>query len=78
MSDVVPKFILEAWSVAKDSTTYPQAKMKIEVIPAVAKCKCCGNEATVKSINLECPKCKSQDFKIISGREFLIKEIVAK
>lgn len=78
MSDVIPRFIEKAWDSVKSTTAYSNTKMKIEVIPARAKCTNCNFEADVKSLGLTCPKCGKTDFKIISGREFLIKEIVAK
>lgn len=78
MTDVVPRFIEEAWSVAKESTEYPNAKMVVEVIPARAKCKSCGEVHLAKDVLFECPKCNSTDFEIISGREFEIKNIIVK
>lgn len=78
MSDVVPRFINEAWQTVRKSTDYPDAEMRIEIIPARARCRQCGFEESVKRIDLECPHCNSTDFEIISGREFIIKEIIAK
>lgn len=78
MSDVVPRFIAEAWKNVAPTTDYPNAKFELEIIPAVARCTKCGNEDKVKNIGLTCSKCGSSDFKIISGREFMIKQIVAK
>lgn len=78
MSDVVPRFIAEAWKNVAPTTNYPNAEFELEIIPAIAKCTGCGNEDKVKNIGLTCDKCGSSDFKIISGREFMIKQIVAK
>ena len=41
MSDVVPKFLEEAWVAAALTTDYPSAKMTVEVMPALAKCLSC-------------------------------------
>ncbi|MFR5876670.1 MAG: hydrogenase maturation nickel metallochaperone HypA [Eubacterium sp.] len=78
MSDVVPKFISEAWQAVRETTDYPNAEMKIDIISAKARCKQCGYEELIRKIDFECPKCKSSEFEIISGREFIIKEIIAK
>lgn len=78
MSDIVPKFIEEAWQATKPTTSYPDADMIVEVIPAMAECCGCGYTDKVRNIGLTCPHCSSPDFKIISGREFMIKEIIAK
>lgn len=78
MTDIVPKFIEEAWKVSVPETDYKNTKMQIEIIPARAKCSDCGYEDSVKNLGLNCPECSGSNFKIVSGREFLIKEIVAK
>lgn len=78
MSDVVPKFLEEAWLAAAPTTDYPSAKMTVEVMPATAKCLDCGYEAGVKNFDFCCPRCSSPNLKITSGRQFDIKEIIAK
>ncbi len=78
MSDVVPVYIEEAWKSVAPTTRYPDAKMKLNIIPAVAKCLSCNFEDSVKNFGFTCPKCDSETIKLISGREFFIKEIVAK
>lgn len=78
MTDVVPNFLTEAWQVAKESTAYPNAKLELEIIKGTAKCLDCNFESEVKDFDLTCPKCNSPKLKLISGREFEIKEILAK
>lgn len=78
MSDVVPKYIEQAWLTAKENTPYENTALVVEVVKARAKCLDCGFEGSVKSFGFVCPECASQRLKIISGREFLIKEISAK
>lgn len=78
MSDVVPKFLEEAWQATASTTDYPTAKMTVEVMPALAKCLDCGYEGHVKTFVPDCPICSSGNLKIVSGRQFDIKEIVAK
>lgn len=78
MCDVVPRFLEEAWQAAKGSTQYPNAKLEINKIPAMAKCKDCGYISPIKNLGLTCPECGSSDFQIISGKEFDITQIVAK
>lgn len=78
MSDVVPKFIEEAWQAVKDTVGYGETRMIPLIIPARARCRNCESTELVKNLGFECPNCGSSDFEIISGREFNIKEIVAK
>lgn len=78
MTDIVPNFIEEAWKVSAPQTDYKNTKLQLEIIPARAKCSDCGYEDLVKNLGLTCPECGGSNFKIISGREFLIKDIIAK
>lgn len=78
MTDIVSDFIKEAWKVSAPESDYKSTKLQVEMIPACAKCSDCGYENKVKNLGLVCPECGGSNFKIISGREFLIKEIVAK
>lgn len=78
MTDVVPRFIEEAWQAAKSTTSYPNAIMNVEVVEGKARCNACGFEGLVRNIDFECPKCHSTNLSVIAGREFEIKNIVAK
>lgn len=78
MTDVVPRFIEEAWKSAKHTTSYPNAVMNVEVIEGRARCNDCGFECKVREIEFECPSCNSTNLSVIAGREFEIKNIVAK
>lgn len=78
MRDIVPKFIEEAWQAVRQTTPYPDAEMVLEIIPARAKCKHCSAVHNIKDIDFECPQCHSPELEIFSGREFDIKQIVAK
>lgn len=78
MTDIVPGFIEEAWKVSAPETDYKNTKLEIEIVTARAKCIDCGFEDSVRNLSYNCPECGKSNLKIISGREFLIKEITAK
>lgn len=78
MRDIIPKFIEEAWQAVKQTTLYPDAEIKLEIVPARARCKKCGTLHDIKAIGFKCPICKSEELEIFSGREFEIKQITAK
>lgn len=78
MSDVIPDCLTQAWLSVKNSCSYKDTKLEIEIIKAQARCVKCGYVCSIRDMGIECPKCKSEQFKIISGKEFLIKEIRAK
>lgn len=78
MCDIVPSFLKEAWQAAKSSTAYPNARFEINTVTAKAKCKKCGYISAVRELGLTCPNCTGEAFEIISGKEFEIRQIVAK
>ena len=77
LSPVVPHFIEACYPAAVDGTLLEQTKLKIEILPGNAICKDCNKVFNFLENKKKCPKCDSTHSEIISGREFLIKEIVA-
>ena len=62
--------------VSKD-TIAEQAKLIIERIPAVIRCKKCGHSFAITRGDFQflCRKCESDDIELLSGREFKIESI---
>ena len=52
-------------------------KLEIEILPGNAICKKCNKVFNIIENKQTCPKCKSKDWDLLSGKEFMIKEIVA-
>ncbi len=77
LSSVVPRYVEDCYPAAIDGTFMEKTKLKIEIIKGIGKCKECNKEFNVIKNKGYCPKCKKRDFHLISGKEFLIKEIVA-
>ena len=77
LSQAIPRFIEECYPAAVDGTPYEDTKLEIEVLEAIAKCKNCKEEYNVIEHRKVCPKCNEEDYILISGQEFNIKEIVA-
>ena len=77
ISQIVPKYIEDVYPMAIENTLLKDTKLKIETIPAKGMCRDCHTVYNVLKHEKTCPKCKSQNFKIISGQEFNIKEIIA-
>ena len=78
MSDVIPEYLTEAWLNIKDNCGYNDTRLEIERIKARARCLNCGYTCDIRNMSTSCPQCSGEDFKIISGKEFLIKEIRAR
>ena len=77
LSPVVPHYIEACYPAAIDGTLLQETKLKIEIIPGNALCKQCHKVFHLLESGKQCPHCQSEEWEIISGKEFNIKEIVA-
>jgi hydrogenase nickel incorporation protein HypA/HybF len=78
LSSIVPKYMESCFPCAVDGTMFEKAELKIEVIEGIGRCKKCGYSYRLLPVEGYCPKCKEKDFDLLSGKEFSIKEIVAR
>ncbi len=77
MASVVPQFIRACYPAVIEGTMLENAKLEIEILPANALCKGCGKVYNLMENKGVCPHCQSEDYEMLTGREFNIKEIVA-
>jgi hydrogenase nickel incorporation protein HypA/HybF len=77
LSSMIPKYIEECYPAAVDGTFMQDTKLKIEILPGNAICKVCNKIFNVIENNGKCPDCESKDWDLLSGKEFMIKEIIA-
>jgi len=77
LSGILPDYFKECWNAARIGSTFDETELILEYIPAVAKCTC-GKEYEMQKNSRICPYCKKTDYEIIRGREFMVKEILAK
>lgn len=77
VSTVIPSFMEEYFPVATlDKPFFKDTRLEIEIIPGEAKCLDCGEVFNIVKTQGYCPKCNSFEKEVLSGREFLIKELV--
>lgn len=77
LSGVIPIYLDECWPAATDKHPFfKDTKLKIEVVQGLGKCKNCGEIFNIIDNEGYCPKCNSFEKDVISGREFIIKEIL--
>lgn len=76
LSSMIPKYIESCYPVAVENTILENTKLDIEVIPANGMCKNCNKVFNLKENNSRCPHCDSRSWELLSGKEFIIKEIV--
>ena len=78
VSGIIPRFLTEYWEYAKKKTTYLQeAELKIETIKAVTYCQACGKTYPTVQYAKICPYCQSDNTFLVTGNEYVIKEIEA-
>jgi len=77
LSSMIPKYIEACYPAAVDGTPLEETKLSIEVLPGNALCEKCKKVFNIIENKSICPGCKSRDWEILSGKEFMIKEIIA-
>ena len=76
-SSMIPKYVKDCYPAAVDGTKLEDTKLEIEILPANAMCRDCEKLFSNLNKNRKCPNCESNQWELISGKEFIIKEIVA-
>jgi hydrogenase nickel incorporation protein HypA/HybF len=77
LSSMIPKYVQECFPAATDRTRFEKTKLEIEILTATALCKQCGKVFKVVENKGSCPFDQSDDWELLSGKEFNIKEIIA-
>lgn len=77
LSSMIPKYIEACYPAAADGTLLQETKLEIEILPGNGICKRCDKVFNLIENSQTCPNCGSKDWELLSGKEFMIKEIVA-
>jgi len=78
LSGIVPHYIEDVYPIAVEKTSLKNTKLEIEILPGIGSCKSCGFTYNLFQNNNICPLCDSKEYEVISGTDFMIKEIYAK
>ncbi len=78
VSGIIPSYIVDCWNWAKKKSDFlKESELKIETIEAVTYCENCqGTYSTMKYAKI-CPFCHSDRTYLLTGNEYIIKEIEA-
>ncbi|MCT4508583.1 MAG: hydrogenase maturation nickel metallochaperone HypA [Tepidibacter sp.] len=76
MSSIVPKYMVKYFPNAAEDTLLENSKLKIEEIPANGLCHHCNKVFKIVKNKGKCPLCKADDWEMLSGMEFILKEII--
>ncbi len=77
LSSVIPSYLHECYPAAVDGTELADTVLEIEVIPGNARCKECGEVYNLLKQKRICPSCGVDNWDLVSGKEFNLKEIAA-
>ena len=75
LAAIVPESLRFCFDVAIKDTPLAGAKLAIEEMPVVAKCKDCNAQWTIDEPVFICNTCESGSLEILSGRELDIESI---
>lgn len=76
MSSIVPRYMMEYFPNAAEGTILENSKLKIEIIPANGICNHCKKVFRIVKNKGKCPICNGDDWEILSGMKFILKEII--
>jgi len=77
LSSMIPKYIEACYPAAVDGTIMQDTKLEIEILPGNVICQNCNVVFNLLEHNGKCPDCLNGYWELLSGKEFMIKEIVA-
>lgn len=78
LSGIVPHYIEDVYPMAVEKSFMKDTKLKLEITPGIGECKSCGFTYNLFQNNNVCPLCDSSEYEVISGSDFMIKEILVK
>ena len=75
LSLVVPEYLEEIYPMVVADTELKDTKLVLEIIPGLAECEECDEIFNVIEHEGYCPNCGCFEKTVLSGKDFLIKEI---
>ena len=76
LSLVIPEYVEELYPVAVKDSLLAHTKLRINIVPGLAECDECDEIFNVTEQKGYCPNCGSFEKTVLSGKEFIIREIV--
>ena len=76
LSLVIPEYLEEIYPVVVKDSLLKDTRLTVHIIPGLAECEDCDEIFNVVENKGRCPACGSTDKTVLSGRDFIIREIV--
>lgn len=78
VSAIIPDYLVDFWKYARRrSDLLKDTELKVEPINAVTFCESCMKTYPTLKYGRECPYCHSPNTFLVTGNEYIIKEIEA-
>jgi hydrogenase nickel incorporation protein HypA/HybF len=77
-SDLQEEWVQRYFDYLSKGTIAQGAKLIIERVPMVVRCKHCSQEVTVnlrEAQEILCPQCNAREFEYVSGREYRVERM---
>jgi hydrogenase nickel incorporation protein HypA/HybF len=75
LSSIIPKYLTEYYPNVTEGTSLKGSNLKIEIIPGNGLCQHCNKVFRIVEHKGKCPICGAKDWEMLSGQEFILKEI---
>lgn len=76
VASVIPHYLRSCYPASVQGTELEDTVLVIEMIPANGLCLDCNDVFSLTANEGTCPKCHKDHYEMLSGREFILKEIV--
>lgn len=77
LSGVIPSCVEYYFRLQSRGTIAEGAELAMTAEPLRIRCRACGQESASDRTLLACPVCGSEDFQLLSGREYYVESLVA-
>ncbi|WP_169779619.1 hydrogenase maturation nickel metallochaperone HypA [Campylobacter curvus] len=75
LSGVEPHYLQSAFDVYKNGTICENAQLVINLQGIVVRCEECGFDGELKENDFTCPKCKSQNLRVLDGEDMYLMKL---
>lgn len=77
LSGVIPSCVEYYFALQSRGTIAEGARLNMTAVPLKIHCRSCGKESASHRPLFSCPCCGSEDFRLLSGREYFVESLVA-
>ena len=72
---IVPQTLDWCFTFVSEGTMAEGAKIELETVPVRVKCRSCKKSSELSEAEFVCPSCQSKDLEVVTGMEFLVRDI---